>query len=341
MTRALWRDLHKLWGVPIWPDGTALTAEAASGQAVLSVGQTDYRRFYDGGRCILIDPQNPLTYETGIIDSVASTSITLDANLSTTWPAGISVYPLIEGRLSASQSIQLQSYKTAGIDIEVTETFESGTDHHAVSPSQSVTQYEGYDVFLYLPNLISSKIGVEHDYQVLEYLGPSYSDSNLDESAITLAATFTRSNRVNLWDIWTFFDVHKGRYGHFWVPSFQRDIQVTAGFTSTATTFHITDIEYSDYWLPNDATGRHLFFRFPDGTYVFRAVTGATDTTLTIDSAIGVACATADLDRLYVGFLHFCRFSIDELTAEYKFKLPTAADLNLKFVTIPFEAPAI
>lgn len=340
LTRELWKNLHNTWGVPIWPDETLLTVQASSSQSVLSVGETAYRRFYAGGRCIVMNPSNPLSYETGVIATVGVTSITLDAGLASTWPSGSAVYPLIVGRLRAEQSATRKSHKIVAIDIEIVESFGVDDDHHAIDHTQSVTQYMGYDVFLH-PPLIHQSVGFAHAYQLFRALGPSISSSYLSETEMRFAFQHTCDSRSAIWDKVLFFDVVKGRYGSFWVPSYQPDIQVTAGFDAGATSISITDIDYDTYWFVNDATGRHLFFWFPDGSYALRSITGATSTSLTLNSAIGTACASSDLDRLMVGFLHFCRFAHDEMTIDYSYRIATAADIQTQFITIPFEAPVI
>lgn len=122
--RHFYKYLHKIFGVPIWPDDTYLTAEAATGQKILMVESTLYRRFVAGGRVILLDPADYTNFEAGVIDVVAETQITLVDELDNTWPENTLVYPLLAARLAASQEIRIPVPKLGEISIEAIEAFE-------------------------------------------------------------------------------------------------------------------------------------------------------------------------------------------------------------------------
>ena len=86
--RYLYQYMHQIWGIPIWPDFTDLTSQANSGQKILSVAQTSYRRFEEGGRVILVSLSDFTLCEEGEIDTLTDTQITLADNLAVTWPSG-------------------------------------------------------------------------------------------------------------------------------------------------------------------------------------------------------------------------------------------------------------
>jgi len=92
-------------GVPIWPALAVLTAQAASGQKQVQIASTLH--FYTPGRTVaLMDPANLDTYESGVIQSVTDTTITLQDNLDNTWDAGDEVAPVIPARIGDRQSFQ-------------------------------------------------------------------------------------------------------------------------------------------------------------------------------------------------------------------------------------------
>ena len=339
LTRYLHRYLHGLWAVPVWPDMTRLTAQAASGQAVLAVESTAYRRFYPGMGCILIDPADWSTVETGIIDTVTATQITLADNLSTTWSAAL-VYPTITARLSTSQTVQCVTARHAAIEL-VFDMFMAEASTLSATYAPMVDQYLGEDLFLIRPNWIEP---VEMDYanawRSLVYHGIGVADSLAAETTIRMRATWTGLERASIWALREFFMSRAGRFGRFWMPSWHEDVRVTAAFDSAAQTLAIADIDYAASWLPNDCTGRHLLFLFPDGTMACRWVSAApTATTITLDSAIGTTVTAGELGRLRVCFLYFCRFDMDEI--EFAHHCADAASAQLTMATIPHEAPEI
>ena len=127
LTRALFKSMHGLWGVAIWTDGTMLTSQAASGQKILAVEETDYRRFTEDKGCIIFNPEDTLTFETGTIDVLASSQITLTDNLTSTWTAGSVLFPLIEARLSAQQDIRCMTSRLTDLELEFTEALPDDT----------------------------------------------------------------------------------------------------------------------------------------------------------------------------------------------------------------------
>ena len=204
-----------------------------------------------------------------------------------------------------------------------------------------MTQYKGYDVLEILPNWISEpRLALSHDFDALEYLGASITGSQADETSFLLNARFTGLSRAEIWAIRSFFNTYKGRFGRFWLPSFRQDIKVTSAFAASDYVITIEDMEYASYWLPNDTTGRYIYFCFPDNTFAYNAIVDApTSTSLELETVIGAACNASRLKFLNVGFLHFVRFSQDENQGEYS--TPEIANFDLNFITIPHEAPGI
>lgn len=126
LRRILFMYLSTVFGIPIWTDGTLLTAQAAAGQKVIHVSDTDNRDFAVGDDVILLHPDDPDTYEVKTIDAggLAATQITVTVNLSTTWPIGTAIYPVMPARLSADQTVNWLSSRYSELSIEAEETYE-------------------------------------------------------------------------------------------------------------------------------------------------------------------------------------------------------------------------
>lgn len=204
------------------------------------------------------------------------------------------------------------------------------------------TQYEGKDLFLFHPNWTDNiDQGFRHPYDLLQWIGKGYCVDNFNETILKFTAQFLIEGKENIRDFIQFFDDQMGRLGGFWLPSWQSDIVVTVSFLGDATELTIEDIDYEATYLPNDATGRHIFVKFPDDTEKYKAITNAdADTnTITIDSTIGKDCSVDHLPHLLVSFLYFVRFDQDEI--ELKYISDSIITSKISFATIPHEAPAI
>jgi hypothetical protein len=127
--RRLFKYIHLTWGIPVWPDGTELSAQAASGQKVLNVDSTENRSFSVGGKVVVLGGHT--NYEVGTIASKTATSITLEENLTNTWAKDTRVFPLLIGKSQSVQTMKMASGRYGTIAVE----FESHEDGQTVTQS--------------------------------------------------------------------------------------------------------------------------------------------------------------------------------------------------------------
>jgi len=324
----LWRDLHNLWGIPIISDETSLTAEAAAAQAVLTVGATDYRHFYDGRQCILISDWE--SYEVATITTVDSgTQITLSGNLSATWPAGTKVFPLYICRVKPEQSRSSKYFKLNEFSIVAEESFETVRTFSYTVPTVDAAVYPVYNslnLFLTKPkNPITE--GYRHPYTLLGELGLNTSFSTYDDTRIIFDRDFLITSKKSVYDLLDFFDAKQGRLKTFYMPTWMEDIIISVGFGSADVTITTKEL----YLTSDEIVGRHVYIRLPDGSYVCREITARpSSTSITLSSAIGTTVATASLSSMLCCFLYEVRFNIDEIAFEY-FKKQTLAQTTLSF----------
>jgi len=336
LKRRLFKYPDELWGVPVWPDKTILTAQAASGQKVISIESSANRHFYEDRDAILIDPSDYTSYEAVTIDVLAADQITTAGNLANTWPANSLIFPLYYFHIPKGPEVIPQYIKYGTFQLEATESFESTPSFSYSLPASGADIYEGYDLLFIRPFKDGRKQPFEHRYSILQSLGPAYSESTYVETLTPLEMSVRRTSRADLWTLQNFFDSKMGRLSPFWVPSWQADIVVTDQIASADTQLTIEDIEYAAYWLPNDVTGRYIILIWPDDTYVCRKILSApTAMTLALDAAVGKDCASDTLPFLLVSFLHFSRFDLDELEMKYVTAAITAEQLS--FSSVPGE----
>lgn len=326
--RKIFKNLHNVWGIPYWQDRTALAAEAASGQAVLDVVSTQYRNFEIGALCILLASKD--SFEIGTIQSFTANQITLDANLTGTWPAGMEVYPVLKCRIKSGQKFNFLTTRAGKIKIEAREDYDEITRH--IPNINDFPTYLGSPIFNIPPDW-SYPVNTTflRDHEVLSFLGKQYSASHWDETAFRFDAGYMADGKAEIQRFLDFFDAHKGRWGKFWRASWTADIVITAPFAADAVQLTINPIEYPDYWL-GKKTGSHIILLWPDDDFICLGVTGATINTIDVDQPVGRACNAEQLSQLKVSFLTLCRFSQDEVEAKYLTDSVATIDLSCRAV---------
>lgn len=329
----LYKYVDGTWGIPIWPDHTTLSSQAASGQSTLNVVDANYRHFYEDRELIIVDKSLASfdNYEVVTIVTASGTAITISGTLSATWPTGSFVMPVYDCRINASESIKRRTIQFDEIEIEAREAYETQRSFTYSLPSSGADTYLSYDLFLTAP-IGSLKHTLNRPYNLIQYTGIGYKYGYYDETSMPLSMSFILDSMENVYNLRNFFDSKRGRLGSFWVPSWNKDIIVTAAIGAADTTLTIEDIDYSSFYLSNDIINRHIWIRFPDKTWVCRKINWASDVSIGIDSAIGTSVSTENLDKMYISFLVFCRLDLDELEIEYIYPKGTIAQLKLNFM---------
>lgn len=329
----LYKNLHSIWGVPFWQDGTGLSADAAVAQKILQVGSTKYRNFEVGAECIIFSSRD--SYEIGVIDSFTDTAITLVDNLASTWVKNVFVYPILKGRLQVQQKVKATTATITSLRLQIKEEYDVITRYSA--DLSAFDYYNIYPVFDLFPNWDKMvEFDLLHDYSLLQFLGLSTSFTHQEETEFKYKANYLINTKENIQKAVDFFDYHKGMLGVFWKPNWEIDIQVTSPFLSTDRVLDVTDIDFNEYWLD---VHRYAIFIWPDDSFVCGKIISATDDTITLQSDIGKACTEAQLNQLKVSFLMMSRFSQDEL--EIKYISANVVDLTLNFQTVFKETPII
>ena len=312
----LYRDLLNTWGFPFIHEGTTLTSQALAGQKILILSETAYRHFYDRRGCLLIPPASYdwESYEAAVIDTVDSgVQITLAENLSATWPVGTHVFPMYEYRIEDTQEIQAKIRQINLLTISATESFESARSFTYSIPASGADTYNGLDLFLIRPkNPMQEK--TRFSYELLGFYGKSTAFSNYYKARFLFSREYERTSREDIWALLNFFDSKQGRLVSFYTPTWANDIIVTAAIGAADTTLTTKEI----YLTAGEIVGRHLYIQLPDSSYVCREITARpSNTSITIDSAIGVAVSAENIANILLCFLYEVRFDADEIQLEY------------------------
>jgi len=313
LKRKLYKNLHNVWGIPFWQDKTKLTSQALSGSAILNVQSTQNRNFEVGGSCLLYGSEN--LYEVKIISSFTNTEILLSSNLAITWPIRTEVYPILKGRLKTDIGLDMNTSVLAEMQIEAMEEYDD-TVTRQIGDVSGFSFYKGYPLFDLEPSWGKVSQTFIHPYNWNFYLGKGITLSYFNETDFGLKMDHVIKEKSNIQKYLDFFDGQKGRWGGFWIPSWQFDIKITEPFLATAFQLAIEPMDFPGYWLNTNA-GAHLIIFWPDGSYACDGIIDASSMLLTLDEEIGKACLASEISHLLVCFLYFARFTQDEIQVEY------------------------
>lgn len=101
LKRKIYKNLHNVWGVPVWPYEMKLTGNVAIGATTLNVESTVGREVVSFGKVFI---GNHLSYDIVTPISVTGTTISLSGELPTkTMASGKKIYPLMRADLGDIQ----------------------------------------------------------------------------------------------------------------------------------------------------------------------------------------------------------------------------------------------
>lgn len=318
---------NKVFGVPIWYEGTTLTSQANSGTYVLSCNTTN--RSFAQPQLALVTTDH-ISYEVGVIVTVEDDSLILVDALTSTWVAGSRVYPIIQCRLSSSGMITLDHINSGvfDIDFEFTETYE---EYFSLVIGDSVyPTYNGFSVLNIEPNWSSQQsLSIAKPFDLLKYtnlLDHSYTYQS--QADLILAMNYTLYTRKQCKDFENFFNTLAGRWGSFWLPTWMEDIKITGAVSSADIALTVEDLEYSANWLPSGLIGRVIMIKTSSGTEIYRYIVAATSNSVTLNSAIGVDISLAELSSTICCFLLPARLDQDEI--EFKYITDSVAQIEIR-----------
>ncbi len=174
--------------------------------------------------------------------------------------------------------------------------------------------------------------GTVKPYELFRNIGTDHAETHLFNAGMTFKLGYTIYGKENIQNVIDFFDARRGRYGGFWIPSWQSDVVINRPFIGTDEIIYIEDIKYPDYWLPNPGKGRFLYFKSHYGSEVYAHVKydSIEYTSLNLTRPISAECSADSLKYLQVSFLWLVRFAQDEVLLDYI--TPSTVVFNFIFV---------
>ena len=284
----------RIWALPLWPQGVALTDDADPGEATIYC-PTDNLDFHVDGLAVLTTLATPEVYEAIEIASLTSTSITAKRELTGTWPASSTlVYPVRTARMTGTPSMQRFTgghvYGSVGFRLE---------EPLRRTPLTETT-YRSFPVQTSKPDWAADP-GIDYQRKLQEvdfgFSAPFVEDeSGLSEPVTSFRWFFTTRAATEDFRQWLF--ARRGRQKAIWLPTFAQDLVVVSTVSNSATNIDVEVAGLKNY----AAAGVHrrdLRIEMRDGTVYYRRasayveVDGNTER-LSIDSPLGVTYQASD-----------------------------------------------
>lgn len=329
------QHIKDTWNIPIFPDKTTLTTSAPAASNTLIVSTASDRHFYEGRDLVLVSLNDWTSYEKAIISTIVDDTITISGTLTSSWPIGTNVYPLYGYKISDTQKIDKQVIEVDTWQIEFKEIYETDREFSYTIPTVSGTTYSGVDVFINVP-INSFEQSFTHPYNTLQFIGKGLSYSYYDDDETNFNGEYeyiigtekAETSNYYIKELYDLFDNKRGRCGALWVPTWNKDIVLEdTTISGTQTEFNVENNGWHTYYSSNTTygeLGHHIIVWTSTNDFVIRKITDGSNTTMTLDDVIG---AVSDTSKLYISFLVYSRFDIDEIKFDYitegiaKFKL--------------------
>lgn len=170
--------------------------------------------------------------------------------------------------------------------------------------------------------------------------GRRTSDEHSPAPAPTRPFTWTAFGRAEIVELFAFLDARKGRAIPFWVPSYQRDLQLAEDLAQNDTNVNLVWVRYAQQMFPGSGGRRHVALWEPRVSMSFHKIVDADDPGDGLTESITI---TPVAPRLFpaattlVSFLKLCRLE-EDLTA-ISWPSASVAEAVLQAREIPNEAP--
>ena len=252
------------------------------------------------------------------IASASGTTITFTDTASPPWPAGTIIRPTVVGIFPQSITVNnpTSTVATAQVTIDVT----PGSEAEVLSNPQEEI-HNGREVFPIRPNWatgLSSKWSREYEQVdfgrgVIETYHPTAFSTRITTSEIVA------DNPDLALAIENFFRRMRGRRGEFYIPTYERDMELAADIVAGSDTITVLGTDtYADY---SDSTvHRAVAIRLFDGRNIYRSLRSmyisGDNTALQFEGGFLSNISTADV--AYVSWMTVARFSSDDLTFSWQ-----------------------
>jgi hypothetical protein len=319
----------RVYAVPVWTDKARLATDIYPGDTVLAVTTTDLD-YHAGGLAIVGDHQG--ASEALEVLSLTAETLTLKRGALGHWLAGSWIAPARLGRLPAEQTV---NRPTAALS-QARLRFELEDLASTVAPADAEIRYRGYDTLLRHPNRVEDvSVAYERLVDVFDrQTGAPVVTDIPNRPFLVRTYDFLLTDRADITAMRGWLAARAGRQVPFWVPTWERGLEVAAPIALDATEVLVEARGFVTYYQA--MPGRQdVAFLHNDGTWFLRRITafefvGGPYELMRLDAALGRDCAPSDF-RL-VCFLELARLESDAV--ELFFETDTIARVSLPMRSI-------
>lgn len=310
LTNALVANQANVYQVPWTLERAMLTATAPAATRDVYVDST--AQFSNGQRVALI---HELQSTIAQIDAVFADRVRLVDALSSTWPLGTSVAPVVNARVDMQQ--ELNALTDAVLLVDVRFSVETEWNIPVIEPAD----YRGYRVFTQQTawndgvTLNVSRNLAQFDPK---FIAPVYRDLNR-HSRRTRSHQFIAATPAEVTALLEFLAARRGRYHPFWIPTNQNDFELLQDVGATETNILVKNRLHS--MALGQPGANFICIKSTDGSRFFRRITGIAvlsneQELVTIDAPLNTAIANTNVE--IVSYLHFVRLASDGIELQYK-----------------------
>ena len=244
--------------LPIWSELTHI--DSVSAGAVALTFDTAYAHYIVDGQAIIWSADDD--FEIVTIDTLTATGITWTGGLATAHAPAI-VMPIKTCKFTQGMRVvrYAQTYSKASIGFITTETENIASTSDGIPAMTEILT----DCNVLQSGSISESYFEEMD--VLDYdTGDIWSDEAYRYPMRHSVMSWHNSNNAETWAVREWLYNRSGRYGLFWLPSWNNDFDVAAAIDATDEFITINDIGYADHvdivryaMITTTAGARHFF----------------------------------------------------------------------------------
>lgn len=302
---------------PYWPFARPMTSALSAGNTTVYLdAETSFFRA-GGGVWFYVDEDTSYYH---VISTVNADSLELVDEVTEDIPAGTLVMPIFRARVEPSAKLPHFTMIHGECQINLKEEVVVDDENRTLGTMDEFPTFKGYPIYNIEPDWSSNpELTINRQYEVARYMGPSTAYAYEDEPNLYLNFDYFLATYADIHKFVSFFTVHaRGRWKQFWTPTWLQDITVTSGIASADTSLTVKSTEWPLIWGNFQMIGQYLYFKLPDGTEFVRKITGSsTETSLSLDAAVGYDLSLQDIAGSVICFLFPVRMDFDKLDLHF------------------------
>lgn len=304
---------NRPFAVPMWHHKSKTSAAASAGDTVIYL-DTSNRSFVAGGLIGIV--ASTTSFEAVEVESVTSTSLVLGRELSSGWPAGTPVYPIMVSRLPAE--VPTRRITSEVMEAQVTFKADPADNDPAMPEVAAVVTLDGYEVITRKPNWIDP-LAYDSSYPYLEFdssTGANGYQTSVDYPALRRAINWLLSEKADVTDFKALLNRLSGRWKAALVPTWFKDgtVTIVAGAGETSVTAYAPDYARFVGFNPMQ---EYLMVTSGASVY-FHKITSVSSSGEDVVFGVAPALTGEVSEGAKVTVMHRCRLSTDDVTIDYK-----------------------